>query len=42
MKDIYMIDDHTCMYTLQFADGQIIWANDKKQLEYMAGKLKKG
>ncbi|XP_072392123.1 uncharacterized protein [Diabrotica undecimpunctata] len=29
-----------CLYTLQFADDQVIIANDKGDLEYMARKLK--
>lgn len=28
------------MYTLQFADGQVICANDKEHLEYTTRKLK--
>lgn len=30
----------TCLYTLQFADDQVIIANDKDDIEYMARKLK--
>lgn len=30
----------TCLYTLQFADDQVIMANDKDDLEYMARKLR--
>ena len=29
----------TCVYTLQFADDQIIIANDKDDIEYMTKKL---
>ena len=29
----------TCVYTLQCADDQVILANDKDDLEYMARKL---
>ena len=34
------LNDDTCMYTLQFADDQVICATDKEDLEYMARKLK--
>ena len=29
----------TCLYTLQFADDQVLMANDKDDLEYMTRKL---
>lgn len=34
------IDDDTCAYTLLFADDQVLCADDKEDLEYMARKLK--
>ena len=33
-------DDDTCLYTLQFADDQVICAIEKGDLEYMTCKLK--
>ena len=32
--------ENTTLYTLQFADDQVILAGDKEELEYMAHKLK--
>lgn len=29
----------TCLYTLQFADNQVVVANDKDDLAYMARRL---
>jgi len=33
------IDEDTYLYTLQFADDQVLYANDKKDLQYMTRKL---
>ena len=33
-------DDETCLYTLEFADCQMICANEKEELEYMTRNLK--
>jgi hypothetical protein len=32
--------ENTTLFTLQFADDQVVLAGDTKDLEYMTGKLK--